>query len=195
MLKSAIIALVRLLFKVLNGLSIDGIEKIPETGRLILACNHLSNADPPAVMSEVSRVRKVYVLGKRELFKIGPVSWFLRQFRVIPLDRHREGGDIAAFRKAMEVLERDECLLVFPEGTRARGRVLPPKPGIGYLAHKTGAPVLTLRIFGSESFSKLGKITIKVGNIRSYNAAEFTDSKNPYTDFARSVMSDIFSIK
>ena len=82
----------------------------------------------------------------------------------------------------------------FPEGTRAKGRKLEPKLGVAMLAHKTGAPVLPVRIINTENFSKLGKITIKFGNPRKYDSTAAGDRKEAYAEFSQTIMSDIFAI-
>lgn len=186
--------LLRIIFKTLNNLEVKGAEKIPRNGRLIIASNHASMADPPCMVSEILKVRHVHVLAKKELFSPAPLAWFFRKFSAIPVDRHKEGGDLSTMRESIKVLNNSGCLVVFPEGTRPRGREIAPKPGIGYLAHKTNSPVLPVRIFGSENFLKLGKITIKFGDIRFFKPSANEDLKESYLEFSRAVMSDIFSI-
>ena len=63
------------------------------------------------------------------------------------------------------------------------------------MAHKSGAPVLTARIFNSDNFSKLGKITIKYGTLRNFVPPADGDLKAAYASFSETLMSDIFSIK
>ncbi|OGS10862.1 MAG: hypothetical protein A2234_01860 [Elusimicrobia bacterium RIFOXYA2_FULL_58_8] len=184
----------RLAFRTLNSIEVTGLEKIPRTGPLIIACNHLSNVDPPALLSFTALVRRVNVMAKKELFAIPVLGWFILRWGAIPVDRNREGGDLGALRGALGALKKEGCLVIFPEGTRARGRKLPAKAGVGFLAHKSGAPVLTARIFNSDNFLKLGKITIKYGAVRRFEPAAHADPKTAYGQFSESLMSDIFSI-
>lgn len=184
--------IIRVYLKIFNSLEVRGLSNIPVDGPLIIASNHLSNIDPPAIVSLVSQKRKVYVLAKKELFKIGFVGWILKKFFAIPVDRNAEGGDIAAIKSAIKVLKENGCLLIFPEGTRAKGRKIEPKNGIAYLVHKTGAKVLPVRIFNSENFSKLGKIIITFGNIME---GHFERGKEDYSDFSHKVMENILSLK
>jgi len=163
----------RTFFRFFNSIEVRGLEKIPRTGPLLLASNHLSNADPPALLSHVALVRLPNVIAKKELFSIWPLSFLLPSWGAIPVDR---------------------ALAIFPEGTRAKGRKLKPKAGVALMAHKSGAPVLTVRIFNSDNFSKLGKITIVFGGLRRFEEPADGDLKAAYTEFSESVMSDIFSI-
>jgi 1-acyl-sn-glycerol-3-phosphate acyltransferase len=184
----------RTFFRVFNRIEVKGLENIPAEGPLILACNHLSNADPPALLSYLALVRLPNIIAKKELFSIWPMGYFLNKWGAIPVDRARAGGDLGALRGSLTALKRGGCLVIFPEGTRAMGRVLKPKAGVALLAHKTGAPVLCARIFNSENFAKLGKITIKYGGVRRFEPPADGDLKAAYTRFSETVMADIFSI-
>ena len=188
-------AFLRVFFRLFNSMEIHGQEKIPPSGPLIIACNHLSNSDPPALTSSISLVRLPNVIAKKELFSIWPIGNILRRWGGIPVDRARSGGDLGALRGCLTALKKEGCLVIFPEGTRALGRKLKPKPGVALMAHKSGAPVLTARIFNSDNFSKLGKITIKYGTLRSFEPPADGDLKAAYARFSETIMSDIFSLK
>ncbi|MDO8806729.1 MAG: lysophospholipid acyltransferase family protein [Elusimicrobiota bacterium] len=187
-------AFFRFYFRLFNSIEITGLEKIPPSGPLIIACNHLSNSDPPALTSSIALVRLPNVIAKKELFSIWPVGRILRSWGGIPVDRKREGGDLSALRGCLTALKKEGCLVIFPEGTRAQGRKLKPKPGVALMAHKSGAPVLAARIFNSDNFSKLGKITIKYGTLRSFEPPADGDLKAAYARFSETLMSDIFSL-
>lgn len=184
----------RIFFRVFNRITVTGLEKIPRTGPIIIVCNHLSLSDPPALLSFTALVRRVNVLAKKELFSIPVLSWFILRWGAIPVDRARKGGDLGALRGSLAALKKEGCLVIFPEGTRAQGRKLPAKAGVAFLAHKSGAPVLTARIFNSDNFSKLGKITIKYGTVRRFEPPAGVDLKTAYMQFSESLLSDIFSI-
>lgn len=179
----------RVILKVFYGFTVKGLDKIPPHGKLIVAANHRSVADPPIMGAVISQVRKPYILAKRELFKMPLMGWYITKLGAIPLDRHKKGGDLSAVRKVLDILNDEGCVMMFPEGTRGLPGGRPsPKPGIGLLAHKTGALVLTARIFGTESFPKTPKVSVVFGNIMRFNPSQ------AYVDFAGDVMSDIMSI-
>jgi 1-acyl-sn-glycerol-3-phosphate acyltransferase len=115
---------------------------------LIVAANHRSVLDPMVI--GVLLGRPAHYLAKQELFR-GPVSSrLLVALGAIPVDR---GGDNAkALAAATAVLDRGDCLVIFPEG-----RCMPPGPlgkprsGVGRLALLTGATVLPVAITGTEA--------------------------------------------
>lgn len=187
-------AFFRTFFRLFNSLQVRGLENIPPSGPLIIACNHLSNADPPALLSSVALVRLPNVIAKKELFSVWPLSRLLPSWGGIPVDRKREGGDLGALRGCLTALRNGGCLAIFPEGTRAKGRKLKPKPGVALMAHKSGAPVLIARIFNSDNFTKLGKITIKYGALKNFEPPADGDLKAAYARFSEEVMADIFSL-
>ncbi len=185
---------VRVFLKTFNGVKVTGRERIPASGPLIIVANHAANADPPALMAYIVPVRHAAMLTKKELFSFPPLGRLFRSWGGIPVDRSREGGDLGSLREGIGLLKNGGCLVLFPEGTRARGRQVKPKLGVAMLADKTGAPVLPVRIFNTENFSKLGKITIKFGNPRFYEQSADGDRKEAYAEFSQTIMSDIFAI-
>jgi 1-acyl-sn-glycerol-3-phosphate acyltransferase len=124
-----------------------GREHLPRSGPLLLASNHRSFLDPFVIGTLVRR--PVYYMAKRELFEKRWQAWILNALGAFPVDRG--AGDGEAMRTAREILERGDCVVVFPEGTRIRsGSLAEPKRGIGRLALETGAPVAPVAVIGTE---------------------------------------------
>jgi len=124
-----------------------GREHLPESGPLLLAANHRSFLDPFVIGSLVRR--PVYYMAKRELFEKRWQAWVLNALGAFPVDRGTGDGD--AMRTARAILERGDCVVLFPEGTRIRkGPLESPHRGIGRLALETGAPVAPVAVHGTE---------------------------------------------
>ena len=85
-------AFCRIFFRLFNSIEVKGLDRVPASGPLIIACNHLSNSDPPALTSSLALVRLPNVIAKKELFSVWPIGWFLRRWGGIPVDRARAGG-------------------------------------------------------------------------------------------------------
>ena len=144
---------------------IQGLDHVPRTGPLIVACNHISFWDPPLVGSNFPR--PLHFLAKAELFQNKVFGAMLRGYNSIPLQRGAQAR--SGLRGGEDALSRGGALLIFPEGTRNKsGAMLPPRAGIGRLAAVTRAPVLPVRITGSNnirrSIARLELVWIRFGS-------------------------------
>ena len=140
--------------KTINNIKVYGVQNVPRSGGVIIASNHASYIDPPAVGASSRRMRMTHFMARDTLFRNPFMGVFLRRVGVIPLDR--EKGDLKAMKTAIQLLKDGACVALFPEGTRSEtGELQPPKPGIGFLVSKGEAPVVPVYVHGSfEAWSK-----------------------------------------
>ena len=123
-----------------------GASRIPKSGPVIIASNHVSLFDPPMIGYPV--FRPLFFLARRSLFESPLASWLFLKLNGIPVDR--EGADTGAIKRALAVLRRGDSLLLFPEGTRTRdGSLGSAKPGVGLIACRKAVPVVPVRVFGA----------------------------------------------
>jgi len=135
------------LFKLFHRWKVVGSEHIPATGGCLLASNHASFMDPPALSCAIAH-RNIRFMARDTLFKNGIGSWFMHGVGVFPISRDR--GDVGALKKCIQMLKGGDCVGIFPEGTRTRdGELAPVKPGIGFLILAAGVPVVPAYIDGS----------------------------------------------
>jgi 1-acyl-sn-glycerol-3-phosphate acyltransferase len=129
-----------------------GMEHVPRTGGLIVAANHISEADPLALCHYLYASGHYPVfLAKSALFGRGFVARVVRGTGQIPVDR--DGGAAAALRPAEDALAAGQCLVVYPEGTCTRDPDLWPmtgQTGAARLALASGTPVLPLASWGAQ---------------------------------------------
>jgi 1-acyl-sn-glycerol-3-phosphate acyltransferase len=120
-------------------------DRVPETGGVILASNHIGIIDGPllAVLSP----RRVHALTKQEMFQ-GRLGRFLRASGQIPLDRFH--ADPGAIRSCLRVVRDGGVAGIFPEGTRGDGELRRFHHGAAYLALVTGAPVVPVTMLGTR---------------------------------------------
>ncbi|MCX7827255.1 MAG: 1-acyl-sn-glycerol-3-phosphate acyltransferase [Verrucomicrobiae bacterium] len=137
----------RLLYDWLFRLRVHGQENIPRTGGVVLAGNHASFLDPHGI--GVSCPRMVHSLARKSLFRNPVAAMFMRAWKAVPVDLSGK-PDIAGLKTLVDLLQRGEAVVVFPEGTRTwDGNLLPAKPGVGMLVAKANVPVVPVRVFGS----------------------------------------------
>lgn len=127
---------------------IEGYEShhVPKEGPFLLAANHASYLDPPGI--GVCFRRPIHYFARESLFRgfAGPI---LRGVNAVPVSR--DGSDLTAIRRVLEVLKAGEGLLLFPEGTRSPDEnFLEPRRGIGLLACKGQVPVIPARLFNTH---------------------------------------------
>lgn len=195
MLLNLIKLIARVYFRTCYNFKVEGLDNIPKTGALIIAGNHLSNADPPAIGSFAGLVRDSRFVAKKELFSVPALGWFFRRSGYIPVDRSRTIGDFGALKEVVHALEQGQSVVMFPEGTRSKtGKPQKPKSGIGFLVYKTGAPVLPVKVEGTFGWPWVRKIRVKFGTVIHLQKDPALEPKAQYKKFANDVMEAINSI-
>lgn len=153
-----------------------GREHIPRSGAVIFAANHRSFLDP-FVIGTLTR-RPVYYVAKKELFANPVAGWLLSRLGAFPIDRG--AGDHEAMETARRILERGDCVVIFPEGTRTRpGPLGPPRRGVGRLALQTGAPVVPVAVLGTEAVRRGWRIRPHRVTLRCGRPLAFPQLENP----------------
>jgi 1-acyl-sn-glycerol-3-phosphate acyltransferase len=149
----------------LAGIRIDvaGRERIPAETACIFMSNHISNLDPPILLPLIPGRTSVFL--KRSLMKIPVLGYGMKLGDFIPVDRDgRLESAKESVRFGAKVLAFGVHITTFVEGTRSRtGKLLPFKKGPFYLAMESGAPVIPVSIWGTESMMKKGGLTIAPG--------------------------------
>jgi 1-acyl-sn-glycerol-3-phosphate acyltransferase len=149
------------------GLTTRGFDNVPTTGAYIVAPIHRSNLDTPLI-GAITR-RRLRYMGKESMWKKRFGAWFLTAAGGFPVERGT--ADRAAIRACLEVLERGEPLVVFPEGTRQSGTTICEMyDGPAYLACRAQVPLLPIGIGGTEAampkghkFPKRTRLSLVVG--------------------------------
>ena len=133
-------------------------DAIPREGPVILAANHISNADAVLIGAFLTpRLgRRIHWLGKKEMFDWPVVGFVARNGGVVPVDRG--AADVEAFRVARRILDAGNVLMVFPEGTRSpTGELQPPKDGLAMLALRTDATIVPIGISNTDRIWPKGR--------------------------------------
>jgi 1-acyl-sn-glycerol-3-phosphate acyltransferase len=141
--------LVRILFRV----RVVGVEHVPSTGPAILAFNHVSALDGPVLAIELARhiKRESRFLVAAEFFRRRLVGWILRRYDQIPV--HRGEGDRSAIDAALTAVKEGSVLAIAPEGTVNQDPLVLTRirSGVARVALPTGAPVIPVGLWGTQS--------------------------------------------
>ncbi|MFI5258499.1 MAG: lysophospholipid acyltransferase family protein [Candidatus Limnocylindrales bacterium] len=166
-------AFLRLAAACTTRVKIEGLENVPESGPLLVICNHSSNADGMLFMAYVVPAlgRPMGWLGKEEALRWPLFGWAMKQNGVFGV--RRGAGDLEAFKLARSVLDEGRVLAIFPEGTRSpSGALQEAKEGATVLAVRSGAPILPIAIAGSQRFWPKGKLLPRPGRRMTVRVGE-----------------------
>jgi long-chain acyl-CoA synthetase len=164
--------LVRTTWPLLYGrylrMEVRGREHLPARGAYIIAANHQSHLDAPAILTALGEAsRRLHVVAARDYFFDTPWKggFFAELLNAIPFDR---GADFQGSLEACRVaLRAGDPLLIFPEGTRSPdGRLQEFKPGVGVLALGLSVPVVPTRIDGTHEALPKGATLPRPGRVR-----------------------------
>ncbi|WP_018684026.1 lysophospholipid acyltransferase family protein [Actinokineospora enzanensis] len=153
---------------------VEGAERVPAKGPVILAINHLAVIDSFLVPMMVSR--KVAFLAKAEYFAVGSprkrlVRMLFRAVGAIPVERDNSRAALASLEVSGEVLDRGEAFAIHPEGTRSLdGKLHRGRTGVAQLALEHNALVVPVAVIGTDKVQPAGKkfprphrITVRFG--------------------------------
>jgi 1-acyl-sn-glycerol-3-phosphate acyltransferase len=139
-----------------------GRERVPREGGAVLAMNHFSYADPPAI--GVLCPRRIVFVAKVELHGVPGFGSLLRAHGALAVRRGE--SDREALRLMRETVRNNDLLGLFVEGTRQKSGVPgEAKPGAAMVAIQEGVPVVPAAIHGSQhwAWGKWPAITVAFG--------------------------------
>ncbi|MBM3989656.1 MAG: 1-acyl-sn-glycerol-3-phosphate acyltransferase [Planctomycetes bacterium] len=124
----------------------EGREHLPQQGGVVVVSNHQSFYDIPLLSHAIAR--HVSFVARDTLANFAPLAWLMRTCGAVLIKRG--APDRAALREMVTHLERGDCLVVFPEGTRTiDGRVSGFKAGALLAARMAKVPIVPCSIRGS----------------------------------------------
>ena len=140
--------LIRIGLNLIARFEIHGKENVPLTGGMILAANHTGILDIVMVYFGLDRT-DLFIPVAEKFEKIGWIRWLGKQLNFLFVDRFNP--DLKALRKMIALMEEGKCLVIAPEGTRSQvGSLNQGKPGVAYLAARSGFPVVPVGITGTK---------------------------------------------
>ena len=174
-------------------------------GPVILAANHQSHIDVPAILAALPpRLRyRVAPAMAKEFFKAhffpeqyGRAAWFTNSlnyylgslfFNAFPLPQ-REAGARQTLRYVGDLLDNGFSVLIFPEGKRTdTGEIDRFRPGIGMIASRLGVPVVPVRLDGLDRVLQHTWRMARPGHVRVAFGAPMRLTGDDYEALARQV--------
>lgn len=137
--------LITCLFRIVYRPTYKGLENIPQNGPVVLGGNHTNNLDCLLLISTTKRV--IHFLAKDSLMK-GLKKPIFKNMGIIPVNRSIH--DKNALKSAINALEEEKIIGIFPEGTinRTEDIIMPFKIGCVKMAHDTKSPIVPFIITG-----------------------------------------------
>ena len=160
------------IFKLIYQPKIEGLENIPNEGRILLAGNHTKWLDPLLIIA--SSKRQVHFLAKDELFH-GATKFIVEKMGCIPVNRRIHDKD--ALENTYRFLENDLCIGIFPEGTinRTDDIIMPFKMGAVKACSKTNSKLVPFVITGKY---KLFRKSVKIEFLKPINIGKDLEKEN-----------------
>jgi 1-acyl-sn-glycerol-3-phosphate acyltransferase len=127
-----------------------------ERGAAVLACNHVSYADGPALVALLPG--SPAFVAKHEVLRWPVIGAFMRRGRHVAVDREDAAQGLSGLSAITEVLRHGRPVVLFPEGTFTRTAGLRAfRLGAFQAAVDAGVPVVPMAIRGTRRLLRDGE--------------------------------------
>ncbi|HCJ57382.1 MAG TPA: 1-acyl-sn-glycerol-3-phosphate acyltransferase [Clostridiaceae bacterium] len=178
--------LLKPLFNIFYVVRVEGLDNLPEENGYIVCGNHARVIDP--ILLGVNMPKKIYFMAKNELFKNKLVAFVLKGLGAFPVKRGE--ADLKSIKTSLKLLQTQQNIGIFPEGTRNTTGELKAEPGIAMLAIKSKRPIVPVAI--KTDYKIFHRTDIVIG--KAINLSEHFDTKlknEDYKDISLEIMKKI----
>ena len=146
-------SLLRFISKILFRVEVRGLENVPAEDRLLIVANHESFLD--GLLLGLFIPKKATFVVHTTVLK----NWWFRQFLRLTPHLAVDPASPYAMKKVIKLLESGKNVVIFPEGRiTLTGALMKVYDGPGFVAAKTGATILPVRIDGAAQ-SYFGRLS------------------------------------
>ncbi len=151
----------RLIMKsIFSPLKVTGAEYLSQSKTQILAVNHASALDIPALYAFLPF--QFRILFKSELLSYPIIGWHLKRSGQVCINQQNPTRSVASIRSALKSVRAGMPLVIFPEGGRTSdGRIQPFMPGAFFLAIKAQVEVVPIALVGTYELLPMNTYHIK----------------------------------
>ncbi len=144
LLRKSMIGLGKLLLSLLADIEINGKERLPKIGPVILAGNHVAVME--AVMMAVYTPSMVEFLGNGDIPFDPNYAFIANTYDLIPINRGNI--DRKGLKMGLDVLVQDGILGIFPEGGTWDPAQMQAQTGVAWLSYRASAPIIPIGFGG-----------------------------------------------
>lgn len=138
--------LFQIVFAVTGGVRVEGRDRVPRRGGIVVAPNHVSHADPPLI--GITLPRTAWFVATTDLFRLPVLGMIARWLHAFPIKQ--DSPDRVALRRCESLLRSGHAVVMFPEGHESLdGRLQPLQGGPVLVAIRSGCPIVPAAILGS----------------------------------------------
>lgn len=137
-------------------MNVTGQEHIPKRGGVCFVSNHVGIFDIVLALAYIGR--PFGFIAKKELLFIPFLNIWIYMLGGLFIDRNNIRKAINTIKLGITKIEKGNAMLIFPEGTRSKGRgLLPFRSGAIKLATNSLAPIVPIAITGSYEVMEKNK--------------------------------------
>jgi 1-acyl-sn-glycerol-3-phosphate acyltransferase len=126
---------------------VTGENQIP-AGPVLFVSNHEGDFDIPVLLGYIEK--PFGFMSKIEVKKVPVISEWMDAINCVFIDRKNKRQSILSLRECMAKLNEGHSLVIFPEGTRSKGKSVNPfKTGAFRIALEAGVPIVPINISGT----------------------------------------------
>ncbi|MBE6548681.1 MAG: 1-acyl-sn-glycerol-3-phosphate acyltransferase [Ruminococcaceae bacterium] len=183
---------VRFIFRIHS----HGGENEPTDTAYVIVSNHTSNADP-VFLCAATKHQQPHFMAKKELFKIPLVRGLVKALGAFPVDRN--GNDVGAIKKSIQMLKDGYCVGIFPQGHRYKKvdpRDTEVKNGAAMLAVRSGVQVLPCYVkMKNNRWAPLRRVDVYIGQPISVEELRYDENaKGEYSRISAYIFDKVCSI-